>query len=124
MEAFPVNEAPAYLMATAAKGFDSEVAWSMRIDQVPIAPRSTRQNLYYERVIGTIRRKCQDHAIVIAKRHLKRILSAYFDYNSDSRTHLSLVAALQYPMKSSRAICRCRRMLFDVQSFRLRSDRG
>ena len=43
-----------------------------------------------ERVIGSIRRDCLDHVIVLNERHLKRILSGYFKYYHRWRTHLSL----------------------------------
>lgn len=54
------------------------------------APRSPWQNAYVERVIGSIRRECLDHVIVLNERHLKRILRDYFNYYHISRTHLSL----------------------------------
>jgi len=41
-------------------------------------------------MIGSIRRECLDHLIVIDERHLRRILASYFDYYHRSRTHLSL----------------------------------
>jgi putative transposase len=47
-------------------------------------------NPYCERVIGSIRRECLDHVIVLNERHLYRILAAYFDYYHNSRPHLSL----------------------------------
>ena len=62
----------------------------MGIDEVLTAPRSPWQNPYCERVIGSIRRECLDHVIILNDRHLKRILSAYFDYYHNCRTHLSL----------------------------------
>jgi putative transposase len=40
--------------------------------------------------VGSIRRECLDHVIVLNERHLRRILSAYFAYYHKSRTHLSL----------------------------------
>ncbi len=52
--------------------------------------RSPWQNAYAERVIGTIRRECLDHVIVLSERYLRRILSSYFEYYHRSRTHLSL----------------------------------
>ena len=53
-------------------------------------PRSPWQNPYAERVIGSIRRECLDHMIILGERHLKRILSSYVDYYHSARTHLSL----------------------------------
>ena len=60
------------------------------IREVVITPRSPWQNAYAERVIGSIRRECLDHVVVIGERHLLGILSKYVDYYNDARTHLSL----------------------------------
>ena len=54
------------------------------------APRSPWQSPYVERVIGSIRRECLDHVIVLDERHLRRILREYVDYYHSYRTHLSL----------------------------------
>ena len=62
----------------------------MSIIDVPTGPRSPWQNAYVERVIGSIRRECLDHVIVLNARHLRWILSSYFDYYHRSRTHMSL----------------------------------
>jgi hypothetical protein len=43
-----------------------------------------------ERVIGSIRRECLDHVIVIDEGSLRRILAAFFDYYHCSRSHLTL----------------------------------
>jgi hypothetical protein len=40
--------------------------------------------------VGSIRRECLDHVIVLDDRHLHRGLRAYFSYYLRSRTHLSL----------------------------------
>ena len=48
------------------------------------------QNPYAERLIGSIRRECLDHVIILNERHLRRVLSSYFQYHHDTRTHLSL----------------------------------
>src|SRR5262249_52063814 len=54
------------------------------------APASPWQNPYVERVIGSIRRECLDHMIVLNARHLRRILTIYSRYYHRSRTHLGL----------------------------------
>ena len=48
------------------------------------------QNAYMERLIGSIRRECLDHVIVLHDSGLKRALKSYFDYYAHWRTHLSL----------------------------------
>jgi len=62
----------------------------MGITEVITAPRSPWQNPYAERLIGSIRRECLDHVIIFNERHLCRVLSSYFQYHHDIRTHLSL----------------------------------
>jgi len=48
------------------------------------------QNGFAERLIGSIRRECVDHLIVLSEAHLRRILRAYARYYNDIRTHWSL----------------------------------
>jgi transposase InsO family protein len=48
------------------------------------------QSPYVERFIGSIRRECLDHVIVLNPIHLRRLLSAYLTYYHRSRTHLAL----------------------------------
>ena len=55
-----------------------------------IAPRSPWQNRYVERLIGSIRCECLDHVIVLHERHLRRLLTDYFQYDHDSHTHRAL----------------------------------
>ena len=62
----------------------------MGIEEVVTAYRSPWQNPYVERLIGSIRRECLDHVIVLSEAHLRRILASYFEYYHASRTHLSL----------------------------------
>src|SRR5439155_21789569 len=54
------------------------------------APRSPWQRAYVERVIGSIRRECLDHVIVLDEEGLRRVLAAYIRYYHKSRLHLSL----------------------------------
>ena len=46
--------------------------------------------LHVERLMGLIRGECLDYCVILNERHLRRILSSYFDYDLRSRTHLSL----------------------------------
>lgn len=62
----------------------------MGIEECPIAPRSPWQNPYCERVIGSIRRECLDHMIILNEDHLRRILKSCFQYYHHSRPQLSL----------------------------------
>jgi transposase InsO family protein len=92
-EAFPWDTTPRFLLrdrdASYGLTFRARVQ-AMAIEEVITAPRSPWQNAYVERIIGSIRRECLDHVIVSDERHLRRVLSAYFEYHHRSRTHLSL----------------------------------
>jgi transposase InsO family protein len=63
---------------------------SLGIEEVLTAARSPWQNPYAERLIGSIRRECLNHLVILSVRHLKRMLREYFDYYNRSRTHLAL----------------------------------
>lgn len=93
VEAFPFDTAPRYLQrdrdAVYGKKFRQRIK-SLGIEEVVAAPRSPWQNPYAERVIGTIRRECLDHVIILNERHLRRILREYIEYYNTCRTHLSL----------------------------------
>ena len=91
--AFPWDTAPRYLVRdrdqTYGAYFDTRVD-GLGIEQVLTAPRSPWQNPFVERMIGSIRRECLDHVIVLDEQHLRRILREYVDYYHSCRTHLSL----------------------------------
>jgi len=62
----------------------------MDTDEVLIAARSPWQTPYVERLIGSIRRECHNHVIVLNEQHLRRIIASYLSYYHAARTHLSL----------------------------------
>ena len=90
--AFSERDAPRYLLHDR----DSVVAdvattiAGMNTQTVRTAPRSPWQNAYAERVIGSIRRECLDHVVVVNAAGLRRLLTAYIAYYMESRTHLAL----------------------------------
>jgi transposase InsO family protein len=63
---------------------------AMGIRDKPTAPASPWQNGFAERLIGSIRRECLDHVIVLGEAQLRRILKSYAQYYNGTRTHLSL----------------------------------
>jgi len=92
-QAFPFDSAPRYLIRDRDGIYGNRVVDAFKnlgIKQVMISRQSPWQNGYCERVIGSIRRECLDHIIVLNKRHLMRVLKEYFAYYHESRTHLGL----------------------------------
>jgi transposase InsO family protein len=93
VEAFPWNTAPTYLVrdndGAYGQAFTSRVR-AMGIRDRPISPRSPWQNPYVERLIGTLRRDCLDHVLILGEQHLRRVLTLYSRYYNETRTHLGL----------------------------------
>jgi len=92
-EAFPWNEAPRYLLRDRDRVYGTVVTRRLRamgIRDRPIAPASPWQNGFAERLIGSIRRECVDHIIVLGEGHLRRVLTKYAAYYNEWRTHRSL----------------------------------
>jgi putative transposase len=93
VDAFPWEEAPRYLLRDRDRIYGASFrrqVQHMGIEEVLIAPRSPWQNPYVERLIGSIRRECLDHAIILHERHLRRLLTGYFHYYHHWRTHRAL----------------------------------
>jgi transposase InsO family protein len=92
-EAFPWNEAPRYMVRDRDRIYGAVVTRRLRamgIRDKPTTPASPWQNGFAERLIGSIRRECVDHIIVLGEVHLRRILRSYADYYNGVRTHRSL----------------------------------
>jgi transposase InsO family protein len=92
-EAFPWDGAPGYMIRDRDRIYGSLVTHRLRtmgIRDKPTAPASPWQNSFVERLIGSIRRECVDHVIVLGEAHLRRILNFYARYYNETRTHLAL----------------------------------
>ena len=89
-DAFPWDRTPRFLLHDRDHAFDDLTATAMGLHEVLTAPRSPWQNAYVERFIGSVRRECLDHVIVVNAAGLRRVLNAYVEYYTTARTHLAL----------------------------------
>jgi transposase InsO family protein len=92
-EAFPWDDAPRYLIRDRDAVYGSAVTRRLRamgIRDKPISAGSPWQNGIAERLIGTLRRECVDHVIVLGEAHLRRTLSKFADYYNNVRIHRAL----------------------------------
>jgi transposase InsO family protein len=92
-EAFPWNEAPRYMTRDRDRIYGAVVTRRLRamgIRDKPTTPASPWPNGFAERLIGSIRRECLDHIIVLREVHLRGILKSYARYYNGVRTHRSL----------------------------------
>jgi transposase InsO family protein len=93
LHVFPYDSAPRYIIRDRDCIYGADVQRQLKdigISQVLTAPRSPWQSPYVERLIGSIRRECLDHVIVINEESLRATLRSYFSYYHDSRCHLGL----------------------------------
>jgi transposase InsO family protein len=78
VEAFPWDQTPEYLVRD-RDAVDGEIVkrrlHGLGIRDRPTAPRSPKQNAHVERLIGSIRRECTEHVMVLGEAHLRRIMS-------------------------------------------------
>ena len=90
VDAFPDDTAPSYLLRDRDQVYGEWFRRRVKGLGVLTAPQSPWQNPFAERLIGSVRRDCLNHVVVLGERHLRRILIAYFAYYHRARTHLSL----------------------------------
>jgi hypothetical protein len=93
VDAFPDDSAPSYLLRDRDQVYGKPLRHrvkGMGIAEILTAPQSPWQNPFAERSIGSARRECLNHVLVLGNRHLRRILTSYFAYYHQARTHLAL----------------------------------
>jgi transposase InsO family protein len=93
VDAFPDDSAPSYLLRDRDSVYGHvfrQRLKGMGVGEVLTAPHSPWQNPFAERLLGSIRRECLNHVVVLGERHLRRTLARYFAYYHRARTHLAL----------------------------------
>ena len=105
-EAFPWDQAPRYLIRDRDAAYGHVVTRrlvAIGIRDRSTAPRSPWQNGHAERLIGSIRRECLDHVLVLGETHLRQIFRAYADYYNRARIHLALAkdAPISRPVQTT-----------------------
>ena len=98
IEATPWGATPRFLIRDRDRNYGGDFlrrARTIGIETVLTPVHAPQANALAERVIGTIRRECLDHLIVLNEAHLRRVLREYVTYYNDARPHRSL--ALEPP---------------------------
>jgi putative transposase len=93
IEAFPDDSAPRFLLRDRDAIYGEEFARRVKrmgIHEIQIAQHAPWQNPFVERVIGSIRRECLDHFLILNEAHLRRLLRGYIAYYNTARPHQSL----------------------------------
>jgi putative transposase len=58
-------------------------------------------NAFCERFLGSLRRECLDHVLVLGERHLHRVLTEYVRYHNVARPHQGLGQRVPVPKARS-----------------------
>jgi transposase InsO family protein len=100
IEATPWGYRPRHLLRDrdAVYGRDfRQRARRIGLDAIATPVRSPRANAVAERVIGTLRRECLDHLIILDEQHLTSVLAEFVRYHNRDRPHRTLTLGLQTP---------------------------
>jgi putative transposase len=93
VNAFPWDTAPRFLIRDRDRAYGLAFSARVRglgIREIRTAVRTPQMNAFAERVIGTLRRECFDHLIVLSERHAQRLLAQFRDWYNQDRVHLAL----------------------------------
>ena len=89
-EATPFGTKPKYLIrdndAKYASHFEAVVTGS-GIEGLRTPIKAPRANAICERLLGSMRRECLDHVLIVSEGHLCRVLSEYVRYFNHARSH-------------------------------------
>jgi putative transposase len=100
VEAFADRDAARFLIRDRDSIYGDEVRRriaALGVEEVLTAPQSPWQNPYAERLIGSMRRECLDHFVILSARHRRKTLARSFDYDHRSRPHLALDKQCPFP---------------------------
>ena len=92
-EATPFDQRPTYLLRDNDSKYGpvfSRAATATGIVELRTAYRAPRQNATCERFLGSVRRECLDHILVLGEAHLRRVLREYVRYFNHDRPHQGL----------------------------------
>jgi transposase InsO family protein len=99
-EATPWRHAPRFLIRDRHRVYGADLATraaGLGIRTVLTPVRAPRANAVAERLVGTLRRECLDHLIVVNERHLRSVLSVFAAYYNRERPHRTLGPETPHP---------------------------
>jgi putative transposase len=113
-ELTPFGQGPKFLIrdndAKFGRAFNAvATAVGTRVVQTPVmAPKA---NCYAERLIGSLRRECIDHLLILSESQLQKVLAEYCEYFNEGRPHQGIgqrrPATSQKPALAARSALDC-----------------
>jgi putative transposase len=89
-EATPCNEHPKYLFRDRDSKYGSHfsaLATHFGIDVIQTPFRTPQANAFCERFMGSLKRECLDHSLILHQMHLRRLVKEYSAYFNEERPH-------------------------------------
>ncbi len=89
-EATPFGHAPRFLIRDNDSKYGGKfrrVAVSTGIEVLRTPYRAPRANAFCERYLGSVRRECLDHRLILSEAHLHRVIKEYVEYYNSARPH-------------------------------------
>ena len=104
IEATPWGHKPRHLLRDHDSVYGRDFRRQVRrigIDAIATPVASPRANAVAERVIGTLRRECLDHLIILDEQHLRSVLTEFVGYYNRERPHRTLRLETPVPVLRS-----------------------
>ncbi len=109
-EATPFDQAPRYLIRDNDAKYASHfaaVANGRGIEMVPTPVRAPQANAICEQLMGSVRRECLDHVLIVNDVQLRRVLNEYVSFFNRSRPHQGIKQQVPEAAHSSDGSARC-----------------
>jgi putative transposase len=103
-EATPFGMTPRFLIRDNDSKFGplfARVASSSGTKVLKTPYHAPRANAYCERFLGSVRRECLDHLLILHEQQLSRVLRAYVSYFNQARPHQGLQQQIPNPPASA-----------------------
>jgi transposase InsO family protein len=100
-EATPYGQRPRFLIRDNDDKYGTDftrVADTTTIDVVRTPIRAPKANAICERFIGSVRRECLDHMIILGERQLYRLVREYVSYFNHARPHQGIGSCIPEPL--------------------------
>ena len=99
-EATPFGQHPRFLVRDNDRKYGTafaRVATISGIEILTIPYRTPRANALCERFLGSVRRECLDHVLILGEAHLRRVLREYTTYFNGARPHQGIAQRVPHP---------------------------
>jgi putative transposase len=96
-EATPFGQVPRFLIRDNDRKFGegfNRVAASSSIEVLGTPYKAPKANAFCERFLGSVRRECLDHIVILSEKHLHRVVKEYVKYFNAARPHQGIGQAI------------------------------